>query len=78
METSEERTRPLALVVDEEPLVRILVREALEQSGHDVCEAEDGAQALERFAEHRPDIVVMDIMMPGMDGLPPVPNCEGW
>ncbi len=68
MDVSQERERPLALVVDDEPLVRGLVREALEQSGHEVCEAENGAQALERFAEHRPDIVVMDIMMPGMDG----------
>jgi diguanylate cyclase (GGDEF)-like protein/PAS domain S-box-containing protein len=68
METSQERIRPLALVVDDEMVVRILVREALEQSGHEVCEAENGAQALERFIEHRPDIVLMDIMMPGMDG----------
>jgi diguanylate cyclase (GGDEF)-like protein/PAS domain S-box-containing protein len=68
METSQERIRPLALVVDDELVVRILVREALEQSGNDVCEAENGAHALERFIEHRPDIVLMDIMMPGMDG----------
>jgi len=68
METSPERTRPLALVVDDEMVVRIVVREVLEQSGHEVCEAENGAQALEQFAEHRPDIVLMDIVMPGMDG----------
>ncbi|MEK6639503.1 MAG: EAL domain-containing protein, partial [Nitrospirota bacterium] len=40
----------------------------LEQSGHEVCEAENGSQALERFIEYRPDIVLLDIMMPGMDG----------
>jgi len=68
METPQERTRPIALVVDDEMVVRILVREVLEQSGHEVCEAENGAQALERFIEHRPDIILMDIMMPGMDG----------
>src|SRR5688572_6068630 len=68
MERVQERKCPLALVVDDEPLMRLFVREALEQSGHDVCEAEHGAQALERFAEHRPDIVLMDILMPGMDG----------
>ena len=68
METSGERRRPLALVVDDEMLLRILVRESLELSGHEVCEAENGAQALEQFSEHRPDIVLMDIMMPGMDG----------
>jgi diguanylate cyclase (GGDEF)-like protein/PAS domain S-box-containing protein len=68
MEPSQERKCPLALVVDDEPLTRMLLREALEQSGHDVCEAEHGGQALERFAERRPDIVLMDLIMPGMDG----------
>ncbi len=68
IDRSQGRARPLALVVDDEPLMRTFVREALEQSGHDVCEAENGEQALERFAERRPDIVLMDILMPGMDG----------
>ena len=68
MKPFQERKCPLALVVDDEPVVRILVREALEQSGHDVCEAENGGQALELFAERRPDIVLMDVIMPGMDG----------
>ena len=68
MQTFQERTCPLALVVDDEPQMRTLVRAMLEQSGHDVCEAENGRQALERFAERRPDIVLMDIIMPGMDG----------
>ena len=68
METSPEQTRPLALVVDDELFVRIFVREVLELSGHEVCEAENGPQALERFIEYRPDIVLLDIMMPGMDG----------
>lgn len=68
METVPERVRPLALIVDDDMIVRIFVREALEQSGHEVCEAENGSQALERFIEYRPDIVLLDIMMPGMDG----------
>ena len=46
----------------------MVVREALEQSGLEVCEAESGAQALELFAASRPDIVVLDVMMPGLDG----------
>ena len=61
MELLEERKCRLALVVDDEPFIRVLVREVLEQSGYQVCEAENGAQALERFAEQRPDIVLMDI-----------------
>ena len=68
METVPERACPLALLVDDDMIVRILVREVLEQSGHEVCEAENGTQALERFIEYRPDIVLLDIMMPGMDG----------
>ncbi|MEO5864382.1 MAG: EAL domain-containing protein [Nitrospiraceae bacterium] len=68
MDISGERIHPLALVVDDEIVVRILVRKSLELSGHEVCEAENGAQALEQFIEHRPDIVLMDIMMPEMDG----------
>ena len=68
METVPERVCPLALIVDDDVIVRVFVREVLEQSGHEVCEAENGPQALERFIEHRPDIVLLDIMMPGMDG----------
>jgi diguanylate cyclase (GGDEF)-like protein/PAS domain S-box-containing protein len=62
------RTAPLALVVDDDGFVRMIVREALEQSGLEVCEADSGAQALELFAASRPDIVVLDIIMPGLDG----------
>ena len=68
IDRSQGRPRALALVVDDDPLMRTFVREVLEQSGHDVCEAESGGQALERFVERRPDIVLMDILMPGMDG----------
>jgi len=46
----------------------MVVREALEQSGLEVCEADSGAQALELFATARPDIVVLDVIMPGLDG----------
>ncbi len=68
MQIFQERTCPLVLVVDDEPHMRMLIRVMLEQSGHEVCEAENGRQALERFAERRPDIVLMDIIMPEMDG----------
>src|SRR4029077_10503790 len=68
MEPQGERAALRALVVDDDRLFRMIVREALEQSGLEVCEAESGAQALERFAASRPDIVVLDVMMPGLDG----------
>ena len=68
MEPQVERAAPLALVVDDDEFVRMIVREALEQSGLEVCEAASGVQALELFADSRPDIVVLDVMMPGLDG----------
>ncbi len=68
MEKLIDRSTALVLVVDDEELVRMLVREALEQGGLDVCEATNGAEALKQFAARRPDIVVLDVMMPEMDG----------
>ncbi len=57
-----------ALLVDDDPVLRILAREALEQSGLLVDEAENGAQALSTYEQTRPDIILMDVMMPVMDG----------
>src|SRR5437868_4135758 len=68
MEPQKERTASQALVVDDDEFVRMVVSEVLRQSGLEVCEAESGAQALELFAVSRPDIVVLDVMMPGLDG----------
>ena len=68
MRKVEETTSALVLVVDDEALARIFVREALEQAGFEVCEASNGAQALEQFAVRRPDLIIMDVIMPVMDG----------
>lgn len=59
---------PLILVVDDEPVMRVLARESLEQFGFKVEEAENGAEALEVFAERKPDLVLMDVKMPVLDG----------
>ena len=56
------------LVVDDDASVRSLVRDVLEVEGYDVHVAEDGFAALRRIAAQRPDCVVLDVMMPGMDG----------
>jgi len=58
----------LILVVDDDFSVRLLVTEALEQAGFSVIEAENGRQALEMFSEQLPSIVLLDVMMPEMDG----------
>ena len=56
------------LVVDDDPSVRALVRDVLELEGHLVRLVEDGYAALRAVAAERPDCVVLDVMMPGMDG----------
>ena len=59
---------PLVLVVDDDPAVCLLVREALEPSGVSVIEAADGRRALQEFAQHKPSIVLLDVLMPELDG----------
>ena len=57
------------LVVDDEPAVREAIRAGLEFEGYQVAMAADGLAALEQVAKQAPDVVVLDVMMPGMDGL---------
>jgi two-component system, sensor histidine kinase len=64
-------TRPASspiLIADDDEMARILMREALEQQGFVVIEAVDGQDALLRFAETRPAMLIADVMMPKMDG----------
>ncbi|MET9609396.1 response regulator transcription factor [Streptomyces sp. NPDC006512] len=57
------------LVVDDDPTVSEVVTGYLERAGFTVHRAADGPAALEAAARHRPDLVVLDLMLPGMDGL---------
>jgi DNA-binding response OmpR family regulator len=56
------------LVVDDEPMARTLLRLMLIRAGFDVFEAEDGFDALNKVKANPPDIMILDVMMPGMDG----------
>lgn len=56
------------LVVDDEPRIRDMVRMNLEMERYRVLEASDGREALEQLREHLPDLIVLDVMMPEMDG----------
>ena len=56
------------LIVDDESMARTLLRLMLVRAGFNVSEAEDGYDALEKIRKNRPDIVLLDVMMPGMDG----------
>lgn len=59
--------RKILVVDDDEHILRSLAQ-YLELEDFDVTTASGGAEALERFAESRPDLMVLDVMMPGMDG----------
>ena len=60
--------RPLVLVVDDDPAVREYLSQLLMREGLRTAEAQDGATALENARDTQPDLVIMDLMMPGMDG----------
>jgi len=57
------------LVVDDEVEVRGMLSQVLRRAGHEVVEAADGNEGVERFREMRPDLTVTDILMPGRGGL---------
>jgi DNA-binding response OmpR family regulator len=57
------------LLVDDEQAVQTLLTYPLRKEGYDVVEATDGLEALDRFAEQRFDLVVLDIMLPKLDGI---------
>jgi two-component system OmpR family response regulator len=61
-------SRRKILVVDDDPHIREVVRFALTKEGFETTEAGDGTEALERFERERPDLIVLDILMPEMDG----------
>ena len=63
-----ERDKPLILVVDDELVGRIYIEKALQGEGYDVITAENGQQAVELTIEHSPDMIVIDVMMPVLDG----------
>ncbi len=61
------------LVVDDEPAIRRLLRQTLERAGHDVIDAADARTALAAVAQDAPDAVLLDLGLPGRDGLELVP-----
>jgi two-component system, response regulator, stage 0 sporulation protein F len=57
------------LLVDDEPSIQIVYREEFEDEGYEVVSAVDGEEGLQKFQNENPDIVILDIHMPGMNGI---------
>lgn len=60
---------PTILVVDDESQIRRVLRMTLSSNGYDVIEAKDGQEAVEMVVRERPDLILLDVNMPGMSGL---------
>lgn len=63
-----ERTKPLILLADDDPEIRRLLTTFFEDQECDLIEAADGAVALESIILHRPNLVILDVMMPELNG----------
>ncbi|HEY9147510.1 MAG TPA: response regulator, partial [Gammaproteobacteria bacterium] len=62
-------TAPHILIIDDEPDIRSLLQEILEDEGYAVTTAEDAAHAREARRRHKPDLILLDIWMPDVDGI---------
>src|ERR1019366_10597346 len=62
------RYRGLVVVVDDDEANRTLLRDPLETHGYDIIEAENGEQALQKVEQRPPDVILLDVMMPRLDG----------
>jgi diguanylate cyclase (GGDEF)-like protein len=63
-----DRRYPKVMIVDDDPLMRRIVSQSLEKSEYVLVEAESGPSAIDLALEQRPDLIILDVMMPGMDG----------
>lgn len=66
------------MLVDDAAFMRMMIKKALTASGYDdFVEAQDGAEAVQKYGEEKPDMVIMDITMPNMDGLQALKTIRG-
>ncbi len=67
-----------ALIIDDEQQMRRLLRMVLESRGYEVCEAAEGQLGLQEAAFHRPDVVLLDLGLPGMNGIEVLKRLREW
>ncbi|MBN3895345.1 MAG: PleD family two-component system response regulator [Nostoc sp. NOS(2021)] len=68
MKANSQESKSLVLIVDDEPFIRLILRHFLEREGYQIVEAQNGIEALTLFSQLHPDIVLLDAIMPDMDG----------
>lgn len=78
MNSEQPKTAPTALVIDDEPQIRRLLRVALESSGYRVLDAGNGNEGLAQAAQRRPDIILLDLGLPDMDGNKVLQRLREW
>ena len=70
--------KPIALIIDDEPPIRRLLRLTLEPQGYIVCEAETGQLGLQEAAAKRPNVILLDLGLPDLDGLTVLKRLREW
>src|SRR6059058_2659658 len=69
---------PVALVIDDEPQMRRLLRVTLEANGYRVFDADNGNDGIAQAAQRRPDVVLLDLGLPDLDGLTVLKRLREW
>lgn len=64
----EEEERPVILLADDDPSIRLMIRHVLETEEYDIVEAEDGLDAIKAVEKEHPALILLDAVMPGLDG----------
>lgn len=65
----QEKTKKKVIIIDDDENLRFVLSDKLKMSGFEVIEAKDGEEGLEQCLKHHPDIILLDIMMPIMNGI---------